>query len=462
MNRREFALSALSAAAVRGRAEAATGQPNIVYVILDDLGMYDTGCYGSRQIATPNIDRVAAEGMKFTEAYSGCTVCAPARSTLMTGKHMGHTSVRANPGGVSLQADDFTIAQMLQKAGYACGGFGKWGIGDLHGLFILAGPGIKQGVEIELDTGKKVPLPGNRDFYRGKPAAGAFPAVDPATGLKRQFSPYLIHGEMQKWLRERRNQPFFCYAPWTLPHGAHEIPESDPAWQLYKDKPWSLDARVHAAFVSIADRFVGETMSLIKELGVDGNTLFLFSSDNGAADTFGGSLNSAGNLRGQKTEMYEGGIRSPFLARFPGKIKAGSTSDLPIYFPDLMPTLAEFTGATALLPKGIDGMSIVPEITGRAKLNRERPMYWEWNEGHFNLPYRVKMQACRKGRWKIVRNDMARPWELYDLSKDPGEQHNLASTNQSVVRELEAWVKNNRVDPPEQVEPSKPEGRQWR
>lgn len=476
MNRRSFTLSTIGAVTPLQRpARAASNRPNIVYVILDDLGLHDTGCYGSKQIATPNIDRLAAEGMKFTQAYSGCTVCAPARGTLMTGRHMGHSTVRANPGGVSLQADDFTIAQLLSKAGYACGGFGKWGVGDIdtpgvpekHGFERFFGyyhqvHAHQYFPEYLIDTGRKVPLPGNRGFYDGKPGPGAFPDADPVSGLKRQFTPYLIQKEMQSWLRKHHKQPFFCYAPWTIPHGAHEIPDSDPAWLLYKDKPWSIDARVHAAFVSIADRFVGETLALLKELDADRSTLFLFSSDNGAADTYGGSLNSAGNLRGQKTQMYEGGIRSPFLARFPGRIEAGSTSDLPIYFPDIMPTLADFAGVSTSLPASIDGISIVPEITGRAKLNRQRPMYWEWNEGHFSLPYRVRMQACRRGQWKIVRNNVAQPWELYDLSADPEERNNLAAAHPGTVRELDAWVKNNRVDPPEQIEPSKPKGQKWR
>ena len=476
MNRRQFtagALGALQGAAAQ--TPAASGRPNILYFILDDLGMYDTGCYGSRQIHTPNIDRMATEGMKFTEAYSGCTVCAPARSTLMTGKHMGHTSVRANPGGVSLQASDFTIAQMLKRAGYACGGFGKWGIGDLdtpgvpekHGFDRFFGyyhqvHAHNYYPDYLIDTGRKAPLPGNRGFYDSKPKAGAFPDVDPATGLKRQFSAQLIQNEMQKWLRERRTGPFFCYAPWTIPHGSHEIPASDPAWQMYADKPWNINARVHAAFVTMADRFVGETMATLRALGQDSNTLVMFSSDNGAAETYGGVLDSGGKLRGEKMELYEGGIRTPFLARYPGRIKAGSTSDLPIYFPDLMPTIAGVTGTEAYLPKDIDGMSLVPELTGQRKLDRERPMYWEWNEGHFKLPYHVRMQACRKGKWKIVRHDVARPWELYNLEKDPSEATDLASSNQQVVRELDAWVRANRVDPPEQIEPSKPQGQQWR
>lgn len=473
MNRRQFLLSAASAAGARSAAPAATERPNIVYIILDDLGMYDLGCYGSKQIHTPNIDKLAAEGMKFSWAYSGCTVCAPARATLMTGKHMGHSTLRANPGGVSLQAADVTVAQVLGKGGYVCGGFGKWGMGDIdtpgvperHGFTRFFGYYHQVHAhhyypEYLIDTGKKVSYPGNRGF--GAPKPGVFPDIDTATGLKRTHSALAIRDEMMKWLRANKDRPFFCYAPWTIPHASHHAPESDPAWPLYKDKPWSMEARVHATFVSMADRFVGETMALLKELGLDSKTLVMFSSDNGAAETYGGSLDSAGSLRGKKTQVYDGGLRTPFVMRFPGRLKAGSTCDLPFYFPDLMPTLAEFTGTTAHLPKDTDGRSIVPEITGAKKLDRERPMYWEWNEDHFKLPYRVTKQACRKGKWKIVRHSPAAAWELYDLAADPGEKTDLAAANRRTVLELDAWVRANRVDPPEQIEPAKPEGRKWR
>ncbi len=476
ITRRQFAASIGAAHGFAAALRSAAVKPtNVVFIILDDLGMYDTGCYGSKQIKTPNIDRLAAEGMKFTESYSGCTVCAPARSTLMTGTHMGHTSVRANPGGVSLQAGDVTIAQVLKKAGYTCGGFGKWGIADLdtpgvpekHGFDRFFGYYHQVHAhdyfpDYLIDTGEKIPLPGNKGFYANNPKEGAVALADPKTGLKRQFSAYLIFEEMKKFLRANKDKPFFCYAPWTIPHARHEVPDSDPAWQLYKDKPWSIAARVHAAYCSIADRFVGETMALLKELGVDSRTLVYFASDNGAAETYEGDLNSGGILRGKKTSMYEGGIRIPFLARYPGRIRAASTCDLPTYFPDVMPTIAEFTGATRYLPQKIDGISIAAEMTGARKLNRERPMYWEWNSGHFVLPYKLKMQACRRGRWKIVRDDVSRPWELYDLSKDPGEKNDLAAANPSIVKELDAWARANRVDPPEQIEPSKPKGQKWR
>lgn len=474
MNRRQFT-GALGAAVAPGGVHAAAPQrPNVIYIILDDLGMYDTGCYGSKQIQTPHIDRLAAEGMKFEAAYSGCTVCAPARATLMTGRHMGHSSVRANPGGTPLAAGDVTLAQVLKQAGYTCGGFGKWGLGDIgtdgvpekHGFDRFFGYYHQVHAhhyypDYLIDTGKKAPLPGNRGVYGAKAKVGAYEDEGPG-GAKRQFSASAIQQEMLQWIRAHRDRPFFCYAPWTIPHGLHEIPESDPAWKLYRDKPWSVNARVHAAFVTMADRFVGETMDLLKQSGLDSNTLVCFSSDNGASDTFEGALDSGGILRGKKTNLYEGGIRVPFLARLPGRIRPGSRSDAPVYFPDVMPTVAELTGTSRYLPKAIDGISLAPELTGNGRVSRERPMYWEWNDGHFNLPYHVKMQACRKGRWKVVRHDVTKPWELYDLSSDPGEKQDVAARNPRVVAELDAWVRAQREDPPEQFEPSKPAGQQWR
>jgi arylsulfatase A-like enzyme len=450
-------------------------RPNIVYIIVDDLGM-DLGCYGGTQIPTPNIDQLAKEGMRFTEAYSGCTVCAPARSTLLTGTHMGHTPVRRNSGGVSLQADTFTVAQMLEKAGYTCGGFGKWGVGDLDTAGVPERHGFSRFVgyyhqvhahyfypEYIIDTGRKVPLPENEGVYgeKGQRPAGPVPMPDAASGKQRTFTHYRVLDEMKRFLRENKDRPFFCYAPWTIPHGRFEIPENDPAWQQFKDKPWSINARIYAAYVSLADRCVGEVLALLKELGIDDRTAVFFSSDNGAAAQYPGELDSTGSFRGGKTSMYEGGIRIPFLARWPGKFPAGVTSNLPVYFPDFLPTAAAIAGIPPEVPQQLDGVSLLPELTGAQKLSRERQMYWEWNRDHFD-EYVVYMQACRHGNWKLVRNKPEDPWELYDLAADVAESSNLAAAQPERVRQMEAWIAANRVDPPPQIEPEKPEGQRWR
>lgn len=222
-----------------------------------------------------------------------------------------------------------------------------------------------------------------------------------------------------------------------------------------------MNARVYAAYVTMLDRHAGEILALLKELGVDSRTAVLFSSDNGAAAQYEGELDSTAGLRGGKTSMYEGGLRIPFLVRWPGRIAAGSESDLPVYFPDFLPTAAAIAGIEPKVPQSLDGINLLPELTGTQRLPRERKMYWEWNKNHF-APYEVFMQAHRDGKWKILRNDVSKDWELYDLEADVSESNNLAAAHPEVVTRMAAWVTANRVDPPEQVEPDKPAGQKWR
>jgi arylsulfatase A len=205
---------------------------------------------------------------------------------------------------------------------------------------------------------------------------------------------------------------------------------------------------------------VGETLDLLKD--VASNTLLIFSSDNGAPNRYEKQLDSTGPLRGQKTTMYEGGLRVPFIASWQGRIKPGSTTDAPVYFPDLMPTFAEVADAKPHVPKNIDGVSITPELFGTGKLDRNRPLYWEWNRGHMDKEYVATRQALRRGQWKLLREDPAKPWELYDLQADPAEATNVAASHASMVKEMEAWIAANRTDPPPQVEPTKPAGQRWR
>ncbi len=450
----------------------AAEKPNIIFIMLDDMGPADLGSYGSKAIQTPNLDRLASEGMRFTQAYAGCSVCAPTRSTLMTGKHMGRTSVRGNSGGIPLLDSDVTIAEVLKKAGYATGGFGKWGLGDLD----TEGVPEKQGFdrffgyyqqvhahyfypEYLIDSGKKVPLP-NAGFYKRKQAEGGVSTRNPNGGKDYVFSAYPIFDEMKKFIRENKDRPFFCYAPWTIPHARYEIPDNDPAWLLYKDKPWTAKEKGHAAYCTLADRMVGDTLALLKELDLDKNTVIFFCSDNGATDA-SSNLNSSGGLRGEKGQMYEGGIRTPFIVRWPARIKPGSTSDAPIYLPDVFPTLAELANAKSHMPKDVDGVSLVPEVLGKEKLPRDRHLYWEWNGAHF-APYEPKYQAVRSGNWKIVRHELNAPWELYDLSNDEFETTNLAAENPKVVAALSKWIEKNREPHRPQIEPVKPPGQKWR
>lgn len=445
--------------------------PNVIFIILDDLGPADLGCYGSKAIQTPHIDRLAAEGMRFTQAYAGCSVCGPTRSVLMTGMHGGRTTVRGNSGGIPLRAEDITIAQVLQPAGYVSGGFGKWGIGDVdtdgvperHGFTRFFGyyhqVHAHQFYPNELiDTGRKVTLP-NAGFYDVNHPDGAVPTQNPKGGTF-VFSAYRIFDEMKRFLREQGDRPFFCYAPWTMPHARREIPDDDPAWLLYKDMPWSGAEKGHAAYVSLADRFVGETIALLRERGLEERTLVFVCSDNGAPNT-SKNLQSSGQLRGLKGEMFEGGIRIPLIARWPGRIKPGAASDTPVTVADIMPTLAELAGPAAKLPPRIDGTSLVPELLGTGKLPQDRTLYWEWNGAHF-AAYAPKFQAVRRGEWKIVRHQLDGPWELYRVTSDVTETKNLAASHPDIAAALSKWAEQNREPHRPQIEPTKPEGRKWR
>ena len=471
MRRREFLKAAgvgavsLSLGACRSGVRAITDafggkKPNVVFVIVDDMGWADVGCYGSKEIQTPNIDRMAAEGIRFTDAYSGCTVCAPARSVLMTGLHMGHTPVRGNTGGIPLPADAVTVASVLKQTGYVTGGFGKWGLGDVgtegvpekHGFDEFFGyyhqvHAHYYWTDYLWRNSEKVPLPG-------------------VEGDMKSYSHYHIFNHAMDFIRANKDEPFFCYAPWTPPHGRYEIPEIDPAWRLYKDKPWPRPAKVAAAMDTMIDRQVGELMTLLEELKIEKRTIVFFCSDNGAAQRFEGVLDSSGPLRGQKRSMYEGGIRVPLIAWSPGQIEPGTVSDHPCYFADVMPTLAELAGAGEHVPDGTDGLSFVPTLLGRsAEQKSHKYMYWEWHNYNWGKRQNVPgglAQAVRMGQWKAVRHKSTEPFELYDLSVDIGETNNVATEHPREVQKIEAYIARDRREPIPQIEPEKPEGKSYR
>lgn len=468
-SRREF-LKLAGLAAASGLAASCAGmettgkgkkdKPNIIFIMVDDMGWADLGCYGSKEIKTPNIDRMAAEGIRFTQTYSGCTVCAPARSVLMTGMHMGHTSVRANTSGVPLLAKDVTVAEVLKRAGYTCGGFGKWGLGDVR----TSGVPEKQGfdeffgyyhqihahdywTDYLWHSSKKVEMKGEK-------------------GSSERYTHYLIFEKTLEFIRKNKDRPFLCYAPWTPPHGKYQIPEDEPAWGIYKDKDWPREPKVVAAMDTMLDRHVGELLGLLKDLGIDERTIVFFCSDNGAAERFDGVLDSSGPLRGRKRDMYEGGIRVPMIVRWPGRIKAGQVSEHIWYFADVMPTFAELGGACDYMPKGIDGLSVVPTLLGQSgKQKKHECLYWEWHlydwTKRANVPNGL-MQAVRMGKWKVVRHRTDEPFELYDLESDIGEQNDLARRHPEIVAKAESYIRKNRVEPRPQIEPEMPEGKMFR
>lgn len=440
--------------------DSSARRPNLIFIMVDDMGWADLGCYGSKQIRTPHIDAMAAQGIRFTQAYSGCTVCAPARSVLMTGLHAGHTPVRGNTGGVALPADAVTVAQVLRQAGYATGGFGKWGLGDVQTEGVPEQHGFDEffGYYHQIHAhdywtdylwrnSEKVPAAGTR-------------------GSAERYAHNRIFERTLDFVRRHQDEPFFCYAPWTPPHAAFEIPESDPAWQIYKDKPWPRDARVMAAMNTMIDRQVGELLALLRELGIERETIVFFCSDNGAAERFDGVLDSSGPLRGSKRSMYEGGIRVPLIAYGPGRIPPGRTSDLPCYFADVMPTLADLAGASDHVPNAIDGLSLAPTLSGGAAPQPVHEfMYWEWHLYDWDRNRPVPnglMQAVRLGRWKIVRHRSDESFELYDLTTDVGESDNVAAQHPEIIEKVEAYIARDRTAPAPQIEPSMPPGRRYR
>jgi arylsulfatase A len=417
-------------------------KPNIIFIIVDDLGYRNLGCYGSTTIQTPNIDKMCGEGIKFTHCYSGDSVCGPARSTLMTGYHMGKTPVRNNSGGVPLFPEDVTVASILQKAGYVTGGFGKWGLGNQG----KQGAAEKHGFDTFFGYYNQVHahnyytshLFRNSERVELEGPAHAVVTNGEIVERKGKYAHYAIHEETLKFIREnaKSGKPFFCYAPWTPPHSNLEIPESDPAWALYKDKPWHGRAKTVAAMMSMVDRHVGDILKLLKELGIDDNTMMFFTSDNGSSRNWEGVLDSSGELRGAKRSKYEGGIRVPMIVRWPGIIKAGTESDLPCYFPDVMPTLAEIADVSAGVPKDINGISFVPTLTGAGQQKRHEYLFWSG--------------AIRMGNWKGVGSPGK--LALYDLSKDVSETTDLAAQHPEIVTKLSALMQQAWTEPRSQTD----------
>lgn len=428
---------------------AAARPPNIVFILADDLGIGHLGCYGQDKIKTPNVDRLAAEGMKFTQFYAGANVCAPSRSTLMTGLHTGHTAVRNNGLERHLYDTDVTVAEVLKQVGYATGGFGKWGLGR------ETTPGVapKQGFDTWfgqysqthahfyypyylMSNLEQYPLPENEGKKRGRYAAD------------------VTHGQALQFIetQAKSGRPFFAYVPTTLPHVELTAPEE--SWQVYKGK-WKKFARPDprpgyigsedalpefAGMVARMDQHVGEIMALLKRLGIDENTIVFFTSDNGPQpgawrDIFVEFFDGAAGRRGAKGDFYEGGIHVPLIVRWPGRIKPGTVSDLPGYFPDIMPTLAELAGATPRLPK-TDGISIAPTLLGKPGQRRHEFLYWE----AAGATQTVNQQAVRFGDWKAVRGRTAKDWELYNLKTDAKESTNLAAQHPEVMQKIHVII----------------------
>ena len=437
-------------------------RPNIIFILADDLGWGDLGSYGQKKIRTPNLDRMAAEGMRFTQFYAGSPVCAPSRCVLMTGRHGGHAYIRDNKevrpeGQWPLAAGEETIAEQLRARGYATGGFGKWGLGFIgsEGDPNRQGFDLFYGYNCQREAHNFYPDHLWRNDHRV-----ALEGND--RGLTgRQYSHDLIEAEALRFIRENRDRPFFAYIPVTIPHLALQVPEDSlaeyaGAWDdpPYDGKngylPHPKPRAAYAAMVTRMDRSVGRILALVKELGLDRDTAIFFSSDNGGAfgavtkeneflpGRMGGTdyvfFESTGKFRAFKGSVYEGGIRVPFIARWPGRIRPGSVSELPAVFYDVMPTLAEIAGAPP--PQNADGVSLLPTLLAKPGQRRHEFLFWDFG-GYGG------QQAMRMGDWKAVRRNIHRgntTLELFDLKKDPGEQRNVAAEHPDLVRRFEALM----------------------
>ncbi len=469
MTRRD-ALRSLTCAAVSGgvgglapSANRAAGAnkngrpPNIIFILADDLGYGDLGCYGQKRIQTPNLDRFATESMRFTQAYAGSTVCAPSRCCLMTGHHTGHARVRGN-ARVPLLPSDVTVAEVLKDAGYQTGIIGKWGLGEPE----TTGIPNRQGFDTWFGylnqrnahnyyppflwrNEQRVRLEGNAPYYEMYSREAAKKQSGP-DGKRETYSHDLFAKEALEFVRKNKSGPFFLYLAYTAPHANNErgAVERDgmevPDYGPYKDKPWPDPQKGHAAMITRMDRDIGELMALLKELGIDEDTVVFFSSDNGPHREGGAKpdfFDSNGPVKGIKRDLYEGGIRVPTMARWPGKIQAGSVSDQIWAFWDFLPTAAELAGVRA--PSGIDGISIAPTLLGKPGQRQHEYLYWEFHEG-------PSKQAIRMGRWKAVRRGPKRAIELYDLSEDIGEENDIAARHPQIVTKAEEILKTARTE----------------
>lgn len=461
------ALSGCVDAARQTAAGASNNKPNIIFILADDLGYADLGCYGQKKIKTPNIDKLASEGMKFTQHYSGNPVCAPSRCTLMTAKHTGHAQIRSNKqvggkegwqlgstisGQWPLEADTVTVAKILKDAGYKTGAFGKWGLGRVG----TTGDPNKQGFDHFF--GYICQRQAHTYYPNHLWRDGQIQWLEANKDDKQQvYSHDLIADEALQFIRgtppcgnpNNKDRPFFLYVPFTIPHVALQVPEDSLAEYKGKwpDPPYTGDRgyfphqnprACYAAMVTRMDKDVGRIMSLLKELGIEDNTIVMFSSDNGPT-LAGGSdatfFESAGHFRGLKGTVYEGGIRVPFIARWPGVIKAGSTTDHVSAFWDFLPTCCELLGQKP--PSDIDGISMLPTLLGGPQKQRKHEyLYWELNG----------QQAVRMGDWKAVRNKPNRKIELYNLKNDIGEQRDIADEHAEIVTKIADIFTNGRTE----------------
>jgi len=423
-------------------------KPNIIYLMCDELAYYELSHMGNTKIKTPNIDRFAREGLRFTNALAASPVCGPLRCNLLTGKHAGHSSVRVNDGGTPLRADEVTIATLLKERGYETGGYGKWGCGGRGSTGVPEKHGFDEFFgyydQVHAHTfyppylirnSKEVPLVGNNGGRSGK-----------------TYSHYRIFEEAITFIKNNQKKPFFCYLPFTPPHGMFDVPREEPAWKLYEKEAWMKDpsvpqdAKNYAVMVSMIDRQLGEIIALIKQLRLEELTAIFFTGDNGGQDRFKNQEHPRGyfgpnvcpntgvEFRGEKRDLYEGGLRIPFLVRWPGHVSSGGISNLVFYQPDVLPTISNLCGAR--VPPDIDGISIAPtligaEMAGRSQ-KRHQMLYWEYSS----------QVAVRYNQWKAIKTAKGKKsdWALYNLDTDISETKDLAREQPAILSTMKDFA----------------------
>ncbi|MCG9792283.1 arylsulfatase [Flavobacterium algicola] len=428
-------------------------KPNIIYIVADDMGYGDLGVYGQQKIKTPILDQMASEGIQFTQHYAGSTVCGPSRVSLMTGKHMGHSSVRGNPkwtatgNPIDIKSEEITVAEELKRAGYRTGVIGKWGLAEA--------------------SDESMPLNQGFDYFYGYRDHGtahhyypevlwennrSFKTGNSTMEKKGTYSHDTFVGKAKEFVNTNKSKPFFLYLAFTIPHYELTVPEDSK--EQYKHLNWderTLKVKpnegyqhdadgnaTYAGMISRLDRDIGDLLKLLKSLNLDDNTIIIFTSDNGPEyDT--NFFNSNGDLKGRKRDLYEGGIRIPFIARWPGHIKPSTKTEHISAFWDFLPTVCEIAGIKPT-DATIDGISYLPTLLSNDKKQQKHEyLYWEFNEN------KGPIQAIRKGEWKAVKY-LNKPLELYNLLNDIRETTSVADANPLVVKEMLDILKNGRTE----------------
>ena len=429
-------------------------KPNIIYILADDLGYGDVSCLGQTHFQTPNIDRLATEGMIFTQHYAGCTVCSPSRSVLMTGQHTGHTPIRGNKrdefGNWPMAANALTVAEILKENGYSTGAFGKWGLGYPGS----EGDPNKQGFDEFFGYNDQTLAHNYYPYFLNHNQDTVWLEGNAGNG-QGTYAPIPIHKQALKFMEDNKNKPFFMYYPSVIPHAELFAPEeymekyrgkflpeneyegADEGAPRYKTGGYGSQPESHAAFaamINLLDDQVGEIMAKVKELGIEENTIIMFSSDNGPHLEGGADpdyFNSNGPFQGYKRDLYEGGIHMPMFVRWPSKVEPGSKTEHISAFWDFLPTVTDIIGVPT--PENIDGISFLPSLLGKDNQQQHDYLYWEFHEKNGRL-------AIRQGDWKLIRYDVYSPekttTELYNLASDTGEENNVAEENPEISEKL--------------------------